>query len=522
MKLPWGKIVAVLVVLALAAGGWAWVDRRNDAREPKFRVGKVERGPLQAVVVASGTLAAVTTVQVGSQVSGQILEIFADFNTQVKKDQVIAKIDPQTFELRVNQTRADLDAARSAVAVAQSNLVAQRAEAGRVRVNLADAERDLNRKKMLVDKNFISPAELDKARTLFDATKEQLKAVEAQIEVNQSQVASAQAAVKQREALLKQAQVDLERTIIRAPVDGTVILRNVDAGQTVAASLQAPVLFTIARDLRDMQVEAAIDEADVGRLRVGQQASFTVDAFPRRNFTGEIKQIRKSPVNVQNVISYTVVISAANPDQSLLPGMTANVRVVVDSRDNVLKVANAALRFRPAGTSDAKGDGKSEAKSADGSNPAAQFRQRLYAEIKPDESQKAKLDQIFDEVRQKMGALRDLPKDGDRKKAGERLRAESRARVMEVLTDAQKPAYERLLAEMGAARAGGGAAPGRLWIPAPEGPKAVDVRTGLTDGTSTEILEGALKEGDEVILGPAESGAAAAARKGGPGGPRMF
>lgn len=522
MKLPWGKIVAGIAVLALAAGGWAWLDQRNEAKEPRFRVGKVERGPIQAVVVASGTLAAVTTVQVGSQVSGQILEIFADFNTQVKKDQVIAKIDPQTFELRVNQTRADLDAAKSAVAVALSNLAAQRAEAGRVRVNLADAERDFNRKKMLVEKNFISPAELDKARTLFDATKEQLKSVEAQIEVNQSQVASAQAAVKQREALLKQAQVDLERTIIRAPVDGTVILRNVDAGQTVAASLQAPVLFTIAQDLRDMQVEAAIDEADVGRLKVGQQATFTVDAFPRRNFTGEIKQIRKSPVNVQNVISYTVVISAANPEQNLLPGMTANVRVVYDSRDNVLKVANAALRFRPAGAGDAKADGKGEAKGADAGNPAAQFRQRLYAEIKPDESQKAKLDQVFDEIRQKMGALRELPKDGDRKKAGERLRAESRSRVMEVLTEAQKPAYERLLAEMGAARAGGGAAPGRLWIPAPEGPKAVDVRTGLTDGTSTEILEGALKEGDEVILGPAESGAAAAARKGGPGGPRMF
>ena len=212
--------------------------------------------------------------------------------------------------------------------------------------------------------------------------------------------------------MLKQAQVDLERTIIRAPVNGTVILRNIDAGQTVAASLQAPVLFTIAQDLRDMQVEAAIDEADVGRLGVGQQASFTVDAFPQRNFTGEIRQIRKSPVNVQNVISYTVVISAANPNQSLLPGMTANVRVVVDSRDNVLKVANAALRFRPA--------------------------------------------------------------------------------------------------------------PGRLWIPGPDGqPKAVAVRTGLTDGTSTELLEGPLKEGDEIIIGTGEA-PGAAKKAGGPTGSRMF
>jgi len=528
MKLHLGRILAVLVLIAAVAGGWTWYSARGAAGEAKFRVGKVERGPIQAVVVASGTLNAVTTVQVGSQISGQILEIFADFNTQVKKDQVIARIDPQSFELRVNQTRADVDAAKSAVAVAQSNLIAQKAEVGRVRVNLADAERDLNRKKMLVEKNFISPAELDKAKTLHDSTREQLKSVEAQSEVNASQIASAQATVKQREALLKQAQVDLERTIIRAPVNGTVILKNIDAGQTVAASLQAPVLFTIAQDLRDMQVEAAIDEADVGRLRVGQQASFTVDAFPRRNFAGEIRQIRKSPVNVQNVISYTVVISAANPDQSLLPGMTANVRVVVESRDNALKVANAALRFRPGGSTAGNAAGADGKAAADGQpaqqaggGAAQQFRQRVFDELKPDESQKAKLEQIFDEVRQKMVQLRDLPKDGDRRKAGERLRADSRARVMEILTETQKPIYERLLADLGGARGAAAAAPGRLWVPVADGPpKAVEVRTGLTDGTSTEIAEGPLKEGDAVILGLGEP--AAAAKKAGPSGPRMF
>ena len=410
MKLQPGKITAVLVLAALVAGGWAWYAGRGAAGDTRYRTAKVERGPLQAVVVATGTLNAVTTVQVGSQVSGQILEIFADFNTQVKKDQVIAKIDPQSFELRVNQTRADVDAAKSAVAVAVSNLAAQKAETGRVKVALADAERDLNRKKLLVEKNFISPAELDKARAQVDGMREQLKSVEAQIEVNESQISSAQAAVKQREALLRQAQVDLERTIIRAPVNGTVILRNIDAGQTVAASLQAPVLFTIARDLRDMQVEAAIDEADVGRLRVDMEATFTVDAFPRRSFTGKIRQIRKSPVNVQNVISYTVVISAANPEQSLLPGMTANVRVVTDSRDSVLKITNAALRFKPTA--------------------------------------------------------------------------------------------------------------GRLWIVGGDGkPEAVNVTTGLTDTSSTEIVDGPLKEGDEVIVGSGEP--PGAAKKAGPGS-RLF
>ncbi|MDA1117737.1 MAG: efflux RND transporter periplasmic adaptor subunit [Proteobacteria bacterium] len=360
------------------------------------------------MVAASGTLNAVTTVQVGSQISGQVKEIYADFNSAVKQDQVIARIDPATFELRVNQARADLDAAHSAVAVARSGLTAQHAEVGRVKVTLTDALRDHERKKSLVEKNYISSAELDRARSLVDATREQLKAVEAQIHVSLAQVQSALAAVKQRESLLKQAQVDLERTIIRAPVDGTVILRNVDAGQTVAASLQAPVLFTIARDLRDMQVEAAIDEADVGRLRAGQAAMFTVDAFPRRSFSGEIVQIRKSPVNVQNVISYTVVISARNPDLSLLPGMTANVRIVVEHRENALKVPNAALRFRPAGTSDAK--------------PAA-----------------------------------------------------------------------------AAARQPGAA--GRLWVLEAGQPKPVEVRLGLSDGTSTELLDGPLSAGTQVIVG---------------------
>jgi len=520
MRIGLAKLVALLALVAIVGGGAWWFGSRKAATEPHYRISKVERGPIQAVVVASGTLAAVTTVQVGSQVSGQILEIHADFNTQVKKGQVIARIDPQTFELRVSQTRADLDAAKSAVLVAMSNHAAQRAEEGRVRVNLADAERDYNRRKTLVEKNFISPAELDKVRTLFEATREQLKSVQAQLGVGESQIASAQATVKQREALLRQAQVDLERTIIRAPVDGTVILRNVDAGQTVAASLQAPVLFTIAQDLRDMQVEASIDEADVGRLRVGQQAGFTVDAFPRRNFSGEIKQIRKSPVNVQNVISYTVVISAANPDQSLLPGMTANVRVVVDRRDSVLKVANAALRFRPLGAGDAKPT-DTLTPQAPGMGAAAQFRQRVYDEVKPDEAQKAKLEQIFDDARQKLMTLRDMRKDGDRRKAAERMRAETRERVMQVLTDAQKPIYDRLLAETGAARGAAAAAPGRVWIPGPDGgPRPVDVRTGLTDGTSTEILQGPLKEGDDIIVGTGEL--PGAAKKNTPGAPRSM
>src|SRR5687768_3600306 len=373
--------LALLALIALAAGGWYWYQSRDGEGDVRYRTAKVERGTIAAVVVASGTLNAVTTVQVGSQISGQVKEIFADFNTAVKKDQVIAQIDPSTFELRVNQARADLDSAQGALAVARAGLAAQQAEVARVKLTLAEAQRDVERKKSLVDKKFISTAELDKATVLVDTMREQLKAVQAQIQVNEAQISSARAAVKQRESLLKQAQVDLERTIIRAPVDGTVILRNVDAGQTVAASLQAPVLFTIAQDLRDMQVETAIDEADVGRLRVGMPATFGVDAFPRRNFNGEIRQVRKSPQNVQNVVSYTVVISAANPDLALLPGMTANVRIAVDNRDAVLKVPNAALRWRPAGAADLRAPNDVPVQQA-GGQAVQQFRARLVQELK--------------------------------------------------------------------------------------------------------------------------------------------
>jgi HlyD family secretion protein len=304
-----GRIVGVVVVLAVAAASYAWYQVSEGEAGPRYRTVPVERGPLEAVVTASGTLNAVSTVQVGSQISGQVKEIYADFNTPVKKGQVLARIDASGYELRLNQARADLDAAQSAVALARSQLEVELAE----------------------------------------ARKAGRKVLAARISVGKARVASALAAVEQRQALLQQAQADLERTTIRAPVDGTVILRNVDAGQTVAVSPQAPALFVIAQDLHDMQVEAAVDQADVGRLKLGQSASFTVDAFPRRSFTGEIRQIRKSPRNVQSSVRYTVLIAAPNRDLALLPGMTANVRIVVAHRDDVLKVPDAALHFSPPG-----------------------------------------------------------------------------------------------------------------------------------------------------------------------------
>lgn len=342
-----GKYAALVLVVLLGAGYGALRYLGSDDKAVQYKLAKVEAGPLTAVVSATGTLGPVVSVQVGSQVSGQIKEIYVDFNSNVKAGQLIARLDPETFEHRVRQAEADLEAARATALTQQATVAGQRAQLARVQANLSEAQRDFERKKQLVDRNFISPAERDKAQSVLLATQAEHDAARAQVRVAESQAASGQAVVKQRQAQLAQARVDLERTAIRSPVEGVVVKRSIQTGQTVAASLQAPELFVIARDLADMQVEASIDEADVGRISEGQKATFTVDAFPGRGFEGKVEQVRKAAQVVSNVVTYTVVISADNADLSLLPGMTANVRIITAQKDHVLKVPNAAIRFRP-------------------------------------------------------------------------------------------------------------------------------------------------------------------------------
>jgi HlyD family secretion protein len=326
-------LLAALLLILTGAGWGVYLFFFSDTPAATYRFAKLERGPITASVAATGTLTPVVSVQVSSQISGQIREVLVDFNSIVKAGQRLAQIAPETYEHRVRQAEADLEAARATVAV-------QQAELYRAKVNLADAERDHERKHSLVARNFISAAELDKTKTTLEAARAQTRVVEAQAR-------NSSALVKQREAQLGQARVDLGRTEILAPADGIVIKRSVEPGQTVAASLQAPEMFVIARNLADMQVETAIDEADVGRLQLNQEASFTVDAFPGKRFRGNVTQVRKAAQVVSNVVTYTIVVSAANPDLVLLPGMTANVRIITAQKEDVLKVANAALRFRP-------------------------------------------------------------------------------------------------------------------------------------------------------------------------------
>src|SRR5882724_5793322 len=382
-------IFVVVVALLLGAGVWGYLYAQSRNSSPKYRLGQVERGPLTAAVSATGNLNAVITVQVGSQVSGQIKELLVDFNSVVKKGQVIARIDPQIFEAQVNQAKADVETAKAAVLNQGATVEKARADVENARAALAqgkaqtakadaaqaDSKRIFDRNSELFRRQLVAQADRDTAQANYEqavAQSESARASEkalaanidsslAQLRVQEAALKSARAQVDQKTAALAQAQVNLNYTTIRAPVDGVVVSRAVDMGQTVAASLQAPTLFTIAQDLTKMQVETSVDEADIGRVKLEDRATFTVDAFPGQPFSGVVTQIRKAAQIVQNVVTYTVVISVDNPGGRLLPGMTANVKLVFAEKPSVLKVSNAALRFRPPGSEGGAGSGASAA-----------------------------------------------------------------------------------------------------------------------------------------------------------------
>jgi HlyD family secretion protein len=505
---PRRRIVIALVTIAvLGAAGYAgWRAFGPSAGAVEFRWAKIERGNVTSVVSASGTLNAVTTVLVGSQISGQIKELKVDFNSVVKQGDLLARIDPETYEIRVRQAEADLEAARTSMLQKQSDAIAQRSQALRSRITYDDAKRDLERKQSLVEKGFISGAEVDKARFNEQGLAEAIRTADAQTKSAEAQIANAAAVVKQREAALAASRNDLAKTAITAPVDGVVISRQIDAGQTVAASLNTPTLFTIARDLHDMQVEVAIDESDIGKLKAEQRVTFTVDAFAGRTFEGRVRQIRKAAQTVQNVVTYTVVVETPNANLLLVPGMTANVRIIADSRDNVLKVPNAALRWRPAGTAAAKDDAAPAAAAGpSGAGDAQARRQKLVTDLKLDASQQARLDEIFAELRGKMVELREAP-EADRRVRGDRLRADVRQKINSMLNaDQQKVYAEIVAAETGRVAAGSG----RVYVAGADGkPVEVRLRLGLTDGNATEIVSGEVTEGTEVIVGTVTAGAA--------------
>ena len=409
------RLLTFLVLAAVLVGGVFYYRSSHAAQPPTPLTAAVTRGDVIAKVDATGTLAPVTTVQVGSQVSGTIKALHADYNSEVKKGQVIAELDPSLFQTQVEQARATMVKAQSDVERAQ--------------VDVTDTGSKARRAQELFDQKLISRNDLETA---------QAAAMQAEASFK-----SAQAQVTQARAALNQSQVNLGHTIITAPIDGIVISRSVDVGQTVAASMSAPTLFLIAQDLGHMQVSASIDESDIGRIAAGQAVTFRVDAYPAQTFRGTVSQVRLEPKTEQNVVSYTTMIDVPNEDLKLKPGMTANVTVQTAADENVLRVPNAALRFRPAG------------------QPAAGSGQRA------DGSQGSGF-------------------------AGPQVRPTSTAGAG------------------GAPRAfgagGGDRNFGRVFVLRSGEFVPVRVRTGVTDGAMTAVVDGDLKEGDQVVTGMTETG----------------
>ncbi len=312
-------VIIVILLLMIAGAGFGYWRMGAGGKESAYATVPVSRGNVRQVVASTGTLQAVVTVLVGSQVSGTIEKLYVDFNSKVKAGQAVAQINQDKFKAAVDQAWANLTAAQSSLAKA--------------RVTVADTERTLKRNKELKTRDLVAQSELDAAQTAYDAAV-------AQFEVNRAQVSQAQAA-------LNQVQVDLDNTVIRSPVDGIVISRNIDVGQTVAASLQAPTLFTIANDLSRMEVHTSVDEADVGNVWEGQEVTFTVDAHPARRFRGKVHQVRNAATIVQNVVTYNAVVRIDNKELLLKPGMTANVQFLVSQKEDVLSIPNMAIRFKP-------------------------------------------------------------------------------------------------------------------------------------------------------------------------------
>jgi HlyD family secretion protein len=404
----------------------AVVGLRGRRAEVRYQTATADRGEIVQTVGATGALQAVVTVQVGSQVSGIIQELRADFNSVVKKGAVVARLDPSSFEARVAQARA--------------NLTAARANVERSRATIEDTRQKYERAKQLFAEDLLPAADLETAKANYEGATAQLEA--------------SKAAVTQAQATLQQSEVDLEHTVIRTPIDGVVIARNVDVGQTVAASLQAPVLFVIANDLAQMQVNASIDEADVGKLKPGQAVTFRVDAFPERSFEGKVEQVRLQPTTTQNVVTYNTIISVRNDDLSLMPGLTASVSIETQHLEDVVRIPSAALRFRPLDVED-----RPAPRPTAGASPAAPAGERRG---------------------EGGGEGR-----GQWRRDGQGGRASSSS---------------------------GGSRPATVYVMGAEGPEAKSIVTGATDGRYVEVKEG-LSEGAVVITGlegaPSSGGPAA-------------
>ncbi|CAN7399208.1 efflux RND transporter periplasmic adaptor subunit [Bosea sp. LjRoot90] len=550
-------IGAVVGVGALAAGYFALRPTGGAANDTPYRTAAIDRGRITASVRASGTLTPMTTVVVGSQLSGQIVEILADYNSQVKAGQVVARLNSDQIKTRRDAAAADLRQAKADLVVkraqlarakvartkANSTVKDQEAQHERTRAQLADAKRTFDRQNELFTRGAGAQQGLDSARTQVEiqtatlasneaqiaSLQAEISGLDADIALAEGQVQSGEALIAQRDAKLKDILIDLERTDIRSPVDGVVVQRQVDLGQTVAASLSAPVLFQIAQDLRTIDIYANIDEADVGRLKVGQEVSFSVNAYPNRTFQGKVQMVRLGAQTIQNVVTYTGVVRVENRDLALLPGMTANLQIVTDDRQDVLRVANAALRFRPLGgptALPATAPAETPAGRAGGGGRAAgALRERIEEEVQPTPEQKQAIAAIMAEQRTGGRQATAGLSEEERRAAFRAARTELRAKVAAVLDPERRAKFEALMQESRPA-AQSEVTPGRVYVLDGEGqPKPIAIRLGPSDGAFTQILPATgIAEGIEVVIGggPRNAEAAPASRGPAPRGPRLF
>ena len=476
-------VVAVAAILA-ALYFFGNVENGNGSSVIHIETAVIDRGDITRSVATSGAVRPLITVEVGSQLSGQIAEIFADFNTEVTRGQVIALLDAQTFETRVLQSQADMK-------VAESNIVVQQAGVTRARANLRRAQLEYERAEPLRDKGTLSASEYDTALANFESAK-------ADLTMSQAQLQNARSALEQRKASLESAQIDLERTKIRSPIDGVVIERAVDQGQTVAASLSSPILFQIAQDLREIQIEANVDEADIGNVRDGNEVTFSVDAYPDREFKGVVDQVRLAPAEQNNVVTYTVIITADNPELKLLPGMTAIVEIVTGSTEDVLRVANEALRFKPPAGSELESAQAETGGSGQGGSGGGRMMQELTRMTEELGLTDAQVSAIENDMQNLFGEMRAQMQGGGPGVDREALRAQMRQNVAGVfrehLDSDQYKAYQAMQSARQPMRSG------QVWVQDENGDiRPVNVRLGIGDDSYTQIAGRGIEEGVQVV-----------------------
>ncbi|MFB9067434.1 efflux RND transporter periplasmic adaptor subunit [Pseudofulvimonas gallinarii] len=481
----WPLFLGVAAIVAVLAW-WLW----PAAGEVRYRTAKVDTGTIRVAIAATGKLSALSTVDVGSQVSGLVLSVEVDYNDRVEAGQAIAHLDPANFRSRLEQSEADLTSALA-------NLDAARANAGEAQATLRNAEANYERVTAIWERRLISRADYDAAVAARDQAQARVASTQAAVKVAQSQVA-------QRRAAVANAQLDLDYTIIRSPVDGVVLLRAIEPGMTVAASFQTPVLFSIAEDLSKMQIELTVDESDVGQIRAGQAVRFTVDAFPGREFSGRVRQIRLAATETSTVITYPVIVDVDNADGSLLPGMTASAEVLVSERENAIRLPNAALRYRPPGEAAAAApDGPPSPEAIARMRAQAQQQvDELAARLRLDATQRAALDEAMAQMRQRMMARM---QQGGAQAAAAQSEDTRRRRSAEAMAEALQPLRAQLDAEQQALldeelSLMANSRRATVHVLRNGKPEQVPVRIGLADNSFSEVLSG-LEPGAELVTG---------------------